>query len=330
MKPEAGGAPIEGRRASRVRGLLFAALKLALPAYLVFSVAFGIRIADANARRTRRPITSTPADLSPRARRLAFPARDGLALEGYLAPPLDGRPVLIMQHGIGNNRDDTLPWARSFAAVGYGVLCFDWRAHGRSAGDVIAFGGQEPRDLEGALAELERLPETRGRPVAILATSMGAACTAMAAPVLPAQVRCLVLDSPYGNLSRMADHRLRGVGPALWLARTVLDRYSEHLTGLSPAAVRPEEVLAAFAPRPILVMHGSADAVIPFSEGKSLYECYPGPKESWFTEGDAHADSRWVRRREWMTRVATFLAAHLPGAPEVAEVLAVEPAPAGD
>lgn len=290
------------------------------------SVALGILVARANALRPHQPVTRLTSYLSPRAEAVRFPAIDGLMLDAYYAPPRPGRPVVVVAHGVGANRDDCLPYARLLAAAGYGVVSFDWRGHGRSQGDHVAFGAEETRDVEGVLGFLETRPEARAAPVGVLAISMGASCFAMAADRLPPRVRCLFLDSPYGSLPRMLGYRLSSLGPAGFLVGWTARAYSRLGLGVSLGSVEPEVALAAFAPRPVYVLHGGADQITPPVEGRRVFEAYPGPKRSWFTEGDAHTAARVVRFREYVTRLAGFLAETLPGAPSVAEVLAVTPA----
>jgi abhydrolase domain-containing protein 17 len=45
---------------------------------------------------------------------------------------------------------------------------------------------------------------------------------------------------------------------------------------------------------PVLVLHGTADAVIPFSHGRSLHAATPGPRQALWVEGAGHNDLAWV------------------------------------
>lgn len=295
-------------------------------AYAAFSVLVGLYVAVQNTVPGKKPPRAEPGALAAGAERVRFTAEDGVRLEGLFAPPAEGRPVVVVQHGKRANRDNLLPWARILAEVGYGVLAFDWRSHGASEGDVISHGIHEPKDLVAALDLLAGDPRSRGRPVGILALSLGAACTAMTAPRLPEAVKGLVLDSPYGDLGRMADERLAKYGLLALGAGKVVDLYTWMRVGVPTRAVVPEKALAAFAPRPILVLHGDADLTIPVAEGRSLVAAYPGPKEYWETPGDGHCAARTTRTRDWMGRVAGFFARCLPGAPDPAAVVERTPA----
>ncbi len=291
--------------------------------YAAFSIGLGLYVAHQNTYVYRRPLLFPVSAFDDRAREVEFPARDGLVIRGTLVPPGEGRPILVVQHGRRRNRENYLPWASVLARAGYGILAFDWRAHGKSDGDRIALGTQEPLDLLGAIDFLaSRHPD---RPVGLVGASLGACAISMAAPDLPERVRALVLDSPYGNLERMVDFKLAGIGPARLGPSLVLDLFCRIRYGESPSEVRPEDRLKGFAPRPVLLMHGDQDDVIPVSEGRSIAKVYPGPIEYWETAGDKHCASRTNRTREWMAKVAGFLARHLEGAPPPEVVLELTP-----
>lgn len=306
-----GAASRRGRAALWVAG--------ALAVYLVGSFVGGGWFMATNVARRPYVVRSQPSHLADRARAIELRTEDGVRLSGYYAPPRAGRPVLMMQHGKGRTRDAPLPHARIFAHAGYGVLAFDWRGHGSSDGDVIFHGAQERKDVRAALAFLDReAPEV---PVGVIGTSMGGAIVALSADLYPPRVRCMVLDSPYGDLGRMVDDRLSALGPLAFGPRLGVAVVGQQMMGAPLSAIKPELALAAFAPRPVFFMHGDADGVIPVSEGRSLHEKYPGEKQYWEIPGLKHCRVRETQTREFMRRVAGFLAAHLPGAPGVEAVL---------
>lgn len=310
-------------------GLARALVRVGIVAYVVIGVLVGVVAARSNALRDRRPLVHHSRIWTERAREISFPTSDGLTLKGLKVPPVGEAPVLLVLHGVAANRDDVTPWARPFVLAGYGALAFDWRAHGESDGDVIGFGAREHLDVLAALEVLDADPAFAGRPIGILATSMGASIAAMSAPHLPSRVSCMVLDSPYGSLPRMLENRLRVVGPLRPLAAASARFYSRHAFGMDLDAVVPEAKLPAFAPRTILVFHGARDTTTPQSEGRSLAARYPGPKGTWFTDHE-HVRARTLELREWTRRVATFFADQLPGGRPTEEVLGHTPATVQD
>jgi pimeloyl-ACP methyl ester carboxylesterase len=312
------------RKPSWPRKLLRVSVALAL-LYTAFSLLVGVGFVFKQARRRPNPVRSQPQDLSPTTLEISFRTSDGYTIRGLLSPPPAKAPILFFQHGRGRSRDSYLIWARLFAQAGYGVVSFDWRGHGLSDGNIIHHSAREPLDLLAALQFLQERDDTRNHVIGLFGASMGAASLAMSADRLPPRVRCMVLDSPFGDLGRMADGRLARLGPLALGPRLVLDGIGLLLFGKAVHRIVPEVTLKTFAPRPILVIHGEHDPTIPDSEGKSLFAAYPGPKTFWGTPEPGHCKSRSLRTREWVGRLAVFFAAHLPGAPKVERVLAQTP-----
>jgi pimeloyl-ACP methyl ester carboxylesterase len=296
------------------------ALRL-LIGYLVVSVVVGVGLGFKNCYAPRQAVRHGPDAVGPRARVVRFPARDGVELEGVLVEPRGDAPMLIFCHGYPGNRDEFAWHGRIFSAAGYGVLLFDWRRQGNSTGDRITFALEEPEDLAGALDYLRALPGIGDRPVAIVGSSFGAAWVAAAANRLPPRVKALVLDSGYGDLARSLDHRVRFFGPLGRLPRWCTQVTMRRILEADAETVRPEENLRAFAPRPVLVMHGTGDRLIPPSEAEALARAH-GAAELWLAEGHRHVRVRYDRPRAWAEKAADFLARNLPGAPPAGEVLA--------
>lgn len=73
----------------------------------------------------------------------------------------NGRPVVVMGHGLGGTKDSGLqPFADRLSRVGLDVLAFDYRGFGASEGaprQTVSLAGQI-RDFESAVAAAKRLP----------------------------------------------------------------------------------------------------------------------------------------------------------------------------
>jgi len=107
------------------------------------------------------------------AQDVTFPARDGTRLAGWYVPGTNGAAVILM-HGSSSTRAATLAHLRMLARNGYGILAFDARGHGESAGQANAFGWRGDDDIAGAVRYLrDRAGVDPGR-IAALGLSMGA------------------------------------------------------------------------------------------------------------------------------------------------------------
>ena len=75
-------------------------------------------------------------------------AIDGVKLAAWYTPPKNGA-VILVAHGYGSSRLEDI--YVMFAQSGYGVLAWDFRAHGASGGDFSTLGYYEQLDVEAAL-----------------------------------------------------------------------------------------------------------------------------------------------------------------------------------
>ena len=85
--------------------------------------------------------------------RVVFPASDGVHLAGWYVPSRNGAAIVLV-HGGGGDRQGTILHARMLAKAGYGVLLYDARGRGESAGHENAAGWQWDRDVRGAVSFL--------------------------------------------------------------------------------------------------------------------------------------------------------------------------------
>jgi len=113
-----------------------------------------------------------PADRGLDATEVRFPARDGTLLAGWYVPSRNGAALALL-HGAHSTRTAVLPQAQVLARHGYGVLMFDARGHGRSAGQAMDFGWYGEDDLSGAVTWLLGRSDVRGGRVAAVGESMG-------------------------------------------------------------------------------------------------------------------------------------------------------------
>jgi dienelactone hydrolase len=106
-------------------------------------------------------------------RDVTFKASDGVRISGWYRPTRNGATVIVA-HGGGSDRRGSVAHASMLARHGYGVLLWDARGRGRSAGRQNAWGWGWPKDVEGALAFLRGRPEVDPARIGGLGLSTGA------------------------------------------------------------------------------------------------------------------------------------------------------------
>ncbi len=128
-------------------------------------------------------------------RELSFTSGGSTCSARYFAAETgEGRPVVVMGHGIGGTMDSGLqPFAERFAAAGMDVLTFDYRGFGHSLGtprQTISIDGQI-EDYRSAIALAKTLPQIDPEQVVLWGASLsgghvirvGAGCDDVAAVI---------------------------------------------------------------------------------------------------------------------------------------------------
>ncbi len=249
----------------------------------------------------------TPADRGLVYEDVLFAASDGLSLRGWYLPSENGAAIIV-GHGIGAQR--ALGPAEVLARHGYGVLTFDWRAHGESDGDLCTFGYYEVRDVEGALTWLQAQPDVDPGRIGMLGESMGAV-TAMRATAQMPDIQAVVADSPYPSLDEAMHNIWRGTGLPTFPFVPLQIVMGEWQTGLSLTDMHPLDDVAAISPRPILILAGGLDPIIGPDAGQRYYAAAGEPKELWFDPDVGHVGFLKAYPDEYERRVVGFFDAAL-------------------
>jgi uncharacterized protein len=142
---------------------------------------------------------------------------------------------------------------------------------------------------------------------------MGAAAALLAAPDCPA-IQAVVADSAFARLDGMAEERLRVLPAALRhpLAGSS-QAWAERFSGCCAAVVSPVEAVRRMTPRPILIIHGGRDELIPVAHARQLYAAARGPRELWIVPGARHVCSHAREPGAYEQRVVTFFRQYLQG-----------------
>ena len=187
--------------------------------------------------------------------------------------------------------------------AGYNVLMFDFRAHGRSAGNTVTFGMYEKEDLLGAL---DYLVDVCGiQKVGLYGFSMGAA-TALITAALSDRVVCLVVDSPFGRLTRSIAGWWRRRGVPIPLAREIA-RWILMMATIRTAGridqTDPVRWTVHIGPRPVLYIFGSRDPYVSKREIRRMVSLTAGPTSVWIAERAGHRGAYAQNPDEYNRRV---------------------------
>ena len=310
----------------RVVVALLIASVLATTAYTALSIYIATQLAYV----LQKPPYATPASLGLQFKYVTFPSRiDQMQLKGWYIPgvlpngKLTTQRTIIMVHGTRANRADKdaglLNLSAALARHGFAILAFDMRGTGESPPAPLSLGYFEQRDVLGAVDFLRSgsIPyPALGRPHIIggYGVSMGAATLLMATAQEPA-IRAVVSDCAYADIIPILEREIpsRGHLPPMFTPGTFFA--IRVLYGIDFYAVRPVDIVASIAPRPIFFIHGTNDTYVPTPNMNILATAArtapDAHVQTWLVPGAGHAQSFNTEGTVYVDRVVAFYNATL-------------------
>ena len=242
-------------------------------------------------------------NLKPEA--VTFPTRDGITLAGRFYPGTS-RTTIILSHGYGDDQNQMIPWADFLNRAGFSVFTYDMRERGESGGSAVTLGAREQTDLVSVVDYLVSRTDVDPNKIGALGVSLGGSVTILAAAQDP-RIKAVVDDSGFSDASNVVSTSFQKFVhiPAFPFAPvTVL--ISEWRTGANVNQVRPVAVIAKINPRPIFIIHGLADTLVPPDNSERNFAAAGQPKEIWWVPGAEHVRSMEVAAQEYGRRVVQF------------------------
>lgn len=209
-----------------------------------------------------------------------FTARDGTRLHGWFVPAL-GKPTatVVQFHGNGQNISAQYGFVAWLPQAGYNVFTFDYRGYGESQGEPDRDGIHD--DAVAALDYIRTRKGTGTPNLVIFGQSLGGAIAIVAAAEHKQNIRAIIIESTfasYRSIARDKAERLPLIGSVAGAAPSLL----------ASKAYDPIDYIARLAPIPLMLLHGTADRVIPFAHGERLYQKAGSPKQFVVLQGGGH------------------------------------------
>jgi fermentation-respiration switch protein FrsA (DUF1100 family) len=257
----------------------------------------------------RSPVPD-PRDVGlPHGKRIALTTRSGTKLAGWFLAPTsgtDGRgrartgegasspdldrprpssPALLWFYGNGETIGAIWPVLRDYQPPGAALLVVDYPGYGASAGRATESALYEAADA--AYEQLSRMPGVDPGRIYVYGRSLGTAVASYTASTHA--VRGLILESPFTSAREMSRQHY-GIFPS-FILRLRLDNLS------AVSRVRC----------PVLVLHGSADLLVPARMGRQVAAAAAGPVEFVNIEGAGHNDTYERGGRTYRDRLWAFV-----------------------
>jgi fermentation-respiration switch protein FrsA (DUF1100 family) len=198
-----------------------------------------------------------------------FAAPNGPRLHGWWFAPLGKhRGTIVYCHGNAANLTLHARYTEWMPKKGYAVLVFDYRGYGQSAGSPTRDG-----TVADALAAIDYALARDPNRTIVFGHSLGGAIAIVASAQRKA-VRAVVAESTFPSY------------------RAVAAATAPTFSALVPLFVSegqdPITYLPTLKERPLLVIHGEDDHIVPVALGRQLHEAASEPKELWVVPGARH------------------------------------------
>jgi fermentation-respiration switch protein FrsA (DUF1100 family) len=234
--------------------------------------------------------------ITPETARLAYEdvvvrTADGETVHGWFVPAPDSRGTVLFCHGNAGNIANRLDAIWRFHELGLDVCIFDYRGYGRSTGKPSEAGTY--RDAEAMWTWLTATKTIAPGRVVVFGESLGGAVAAWVAE--QKQPGAAILESTFTSVPDMAA-RMYPFLPIRWLCRF---RYA--------TLERMPRIRC-----PVLVAHSPDDEMIPFSQGRKLFEAAREPKVFLTLKG-SHNSGREETGRPYDQAIDAFITRFLGG-----------------
>jgi fermentation-respiration switch protein FrsA (DUF1100 family) len=225
-----------------------------------------------------RVLYDTPASAGLAFEKVGFSSKDGTKLSGWFIPaaghanPRTAKGTVIHFHGNAQNMTAHWQFVSWLPKSGYNVFVFDYRGYGESAGSPEPKGLFE--DSISALDYVRSRTDLDAERLLVLGQSLGGtnAIAAVGAGNRKG-IRAIAIEATFFSYASIANDKIFGAG------LLVDDTYSA------------ERYIEGISPIPLLLMHGTADAVIPYAHSLRLLEKAHAPKTLITIDGGEHIEA---------------------------------------
>jgi dipeptidyl aminopeptidase/acylaminoacyl peptidase len=212
----------------------------------------------------------------PQPEEFSLDVGSGIVLSGWLFEnELNGDCGVILHHGRGGARWETLMYAPLFWDRGCDLVMFDARHHGDSTGEYATYGYYEKEDTLKILVWFSESTGLEVSEIGLMGVSYGAATVLQAAALEP-DLAFVAAEAPFQDLTTLVGEQAEvRYGP---LARAILAPavllFAGWRADFDPAVVSPM-LAAREIEAPVFLIHSLQDASIPPSHVEAIYANIP-------------------------------------------------------
>jgi len=224
----------------------------------------------------------SPSEFDLDFEKISFQSSDGETLQGWFIPS-EKKPVkgtILHLHGNSANMTNYLYYVAFLVKAGYNLMMFDYRGFGDSTGEPSPEGIM--LDSKAALEYIRSRKEVKAAEVIIYGQSLGGAVAiSMVGSSDKKGIQAVIAEAPFSGYRRVAQEKMEDVLFLKWFSGLAADISIDDRTS-------PIRFVRQVTPVPLLIVHGTADRVVPFSHGQRLFDQALEPKTFWVIEEGRH------------------------------------------
>ena len=230
---------------------------------------------------------------------------DKLKLHARVFTNKNPKKIAILFHGYrGTGNRDFCGGAKEALALGYTVVLIDQRAHGLSEGHSITFGVRESKD---ALTWINFVYEKYGQDIelVLIGISMGGAIVLNVADKVAKNVK-IIADCPFSSPKSILSNSIKAMKLSVKIFYPLVNLASI-LFGHTNMNKMSNYDTVKNAQGKILIIHGDADTVVPYTNSQDLANTYPDKIQYELFHGADHGISYMVDEDRYRAIITKFL-----------------------
>jgi fermentation-respiration switch protein FrsA (DUF1100 family) len=232
-----------------------------------------------------RNLVATPENIGLTYQDVEFFTDDSIKLHGWFIPHNNAKETVLFFHGNAGNISHRLDSIEIFNRLELNVFIIDYRGYGRSEGKITEKGTY--RDAEAAWNYLNKTRDIDGQQIIIFGRSLGASIASwLASKHTPA---ALIIESGFTSVPSMGQ-RFYPFLPIRWLTHFKYDT-KQYVKNISC---------------PVLVAHSKNDEIIPYDEGREIFDAAAEPKQFLEMRG-GHNDGFIVSGSTYVEGLRSFI-----------------------
>jgi pimeloyl-ACP methyl ester carboxylesterase len=260
-------------------------------------------------RPTNHPLLLDPRRVSKDAEPWSARTSDGVTLRGWYLPTSERRQLIVLVHGMWSSWIEMAALGRDLHQRGYDILLFDLRGHGQSDPSRLTLGRRERNDIRAVMNWARDSDFTQDR-VGWLGYSMGASTLLLEAAQNPG-IQVAVMDSPYGDLPDLLRTQLsKHSHLPSWFNPGILTA-ARWLYGVRTEDLVPIKAARAWGDRPLLLIHGESDSIVPVRQAYELAEAAGASCLTMTLPGVEHVQAYESDPKGYVSVIEAFFHDHL-------------------